>query len=234
MGPGGDSEDRGWSFRFDSGHVGQGVSQGHLPHRRARGACPAARNGRGGGGCGRSRPGCPGSRRSPRSGGRRTPSSRRRRGGRRPGSRGPSWIIRSRSARSSGSDGSVSPGSATGSGGPSASPSPEPGPGAASLAAAAQRQVDGDPVDPCVERAFPVEPAEFLIRTQERLLQQVLRVLGAAGQPQDGGVKSVLVTSDQDPVRLRLTRSTRVNEPLVVGDCRTSMVLDDPRPMLVP
>ena len=61
-----------------------------------------------------------------------------------------------------------------------------------------------------------MEPPEFLVGEQEGLLQDVVCILRAAGQSQDGRVEAVLVSADQDPERLGLARPTRIDEALVV------------------
>ena len=63
-------------------------------------------------------------------------------------------------------------------------------------------------------------PGQFLEGPQEGVLQQVLGILRAAGQPQERGVESILVAPDQLAERLGLARPTGSDELVVVTNSR--------------
>ena len=92
------------------------------------------------------------------------------------------WTIRSRSARSSGAAGSDSADSSAGWVPRAAgrrSPEPQHGPDPPPPMAG-ERQVHRDPVDPRVEGAVSLELVELLERADERVLEDVLGVVGRA------------------------------------------------------
>ena len=68
-----------------------------------------------------------------------------------------------------------------------------------------EREVYGDPVNPRIERALSVELIELLEGPHERVLEDVLGILGGAQEPQDGRVETILVSPHQDAERLGLT-----------------------------
>src|SRR5208337_570874 len=80
----------------------------------------------------------------------------------------------------------------------------------------AQRQVDGNPVNPGVKRAFSMKLIEFLEPAHKSVLQDVLCVLRRTHQPDDGREETVLVSPDQNPECLGLARAARCHETVVV------------------
>lgn len=61
-----------------------------------------------------------------------------------------------------------------------------------------------------------MELIEFLEPTEKGVLQDVLSVFRGTREPDDGRVKTVLVSPDQNPECLGLARSARRHESLVV------------------
>ncbi len=82
----------------------------------------------------------------------------------------------------------------------------------------AQGKVDGNSIDPRIERALPLKLIEFLECANERVLQDVFGVLGGADEPQDRWVQAFLVASDQGTERLGLARATLLHEAVVVKE----------------
>ena len=81
---------------------------------------------------------------------------------------------------------------------------------------AAERQVDGDPVNPRIERTFSMKLVELLEGPHERVLEYVLGVLGGAQEPHDGRVQTILVPADQDAECLGLALAACLHKAVVV------------------
>ena len=79
-----------------------------------------------------------------------------------------------------------------------------------------ESKIDGDSVYPRIERAISLELVEFLERSEKRVLQDVLGILGGADEPEYCWVQSILVAQDQGAERLGLTRATCFYKAVVV------------------
>ena len=75
---------------------------------------------------------------------------------------------------------------------------------------AGEREVDRDPVDPRVKGTFSVKLVQLLECPNERILQDILGILGRANEADDGRVQTILVSPDQNPERLGLACSACV------------------------
>ncbi len=81
---------------------------------------------------------------------------------------------------------------------------------------AAQRQIDRDAIDPRVEGTVSLELVELLERAHERVLQDVLGVLGRTGEPQNRRVQPFLVAFHQDVERVGPAGPTGFHEAMIV------------------
>jgi hypothetical protein len=79
-------------------------------------------------------------------------------------------------------------------------------------------QVDGNSINPRIERAIPVKLIEFFEGANKGVLQDVLGILGGSDEPQYRWVQAFLVASDQDTERLGLARATFLHEAVVVKE----------------
>ena len=83
---------------------------------------------------------------------------------------------------------------------------------------AAQGQVDGNSIDPGIERAISLKLIEFLECANERILQNIFGVLGGADEPEDRRIQTFLVASDQSTERFGMARATLLHEAVVVKE----------------